>query len=70
MTLLVTGYDSKNQLKASIGKPLQYQETSIFGEEYVSNGVVTVANRPHLTGRGREFFARVHVKDDKITKVE
>ena len=70
MTLLVTGYATKKELKASIGKKLMYEETSIFGPEYVSNGWVTVARRPHLLGGGREFFARVRMTDDKIADVE
>ena len=70
MTMIVSGYDTKKQLKASVGKELDYLETSIFGPEYKSNGMLTVANRPHITGRGREFFAQVFMKDDLIEKVK
>ena len=49
MTMIVAGYDTKKQLKASVGKELDYIETSIFGPEYKSNGMLTVANRPHIT---------------------
>lgn len=31
-------YPSKKAMKANIGKPLEYIETSLFGEEYVPNG--------------------------------
>jgi hypothetical protein len=62
-------YPSKKQLKASIGQELKYQETSVFGPEYVSNGTITGANRPHMTHMGREFFARVTLVDNIITKV-
>lgn len=53
--MLVFNYASKKDLKASVGKPLRYIETSMFGEEYRENGVLTGANRPHITGQGREF---------------
>jgi len=71
MTILVTGYASKKELKASIGKCLEYMETSLFGPEYKSNGEFTVAHRPALgvNPKGREFFACVTMKDDKIVKV-
>ena len=36
MTMLVTGYKSKKELKAAIGSALQYEETSFFGPEYKS----------------------------------
>ena len=68
MTMIVL-YPSKKVLKENIGQRLKYQETSVFGPEYKSNGTLTVANRPHITGMGREFFAQVTMKDDVIVKV-
>ena len=68
MTMIVL-YPSKKVLKENIGQRLKYQETSMFGPEYRSNGVLTVANRPHITGMGREFFAQVTMKDGIIQKV-
>ena len=38
MTMLVTGYKSKKELKAAVGSQLQYEETSMFGPEYKSTG--------------------------------
>ena len=70
MTMLLTGYASKKELKASIGDPLKYEETSIFGDEYSSNGSFVGARRPHLLGGGREFFAQVTMENDLIVKVE
>lgn len=71
MTMLVTGYTSKKELKASIGKPLKYRETSMFGTEYRANGSFSVAHRPAVTGlAGREFFARVTMSNGMIAKVE
>lgn len=57
MTLVVK-YPSKKALKESVGNRLRYIETSLFGPEYSDNGMLTVANRPHITGLGREFFAQ------------
>ena len=72
MTLLVTGYASKKELKAAVGQPLKYIETSTFGEEYKADGSFSVAHRPALghNRNGREFFARVTMKGGKISKVE
>jgi hypothetical protein len=71
MTLLVTGYASKKEIKACLGKPLKYQETSAFGPQYRDNGTFAVAHRPSLgyQNRGREFFAEVTMKDGLIYKV-
>ncbi len=66
---LVVNYPSKKNLKECIGQPLRYTETSLFGPEYRSDGVLTVANRPHITGLGREFFAQVTMRDGQIVKV-
>ena len=68
MTLVVR-YPSKKELKAKIGEPLKYTETSLFGPEYRPDGVLTVANRPHITGMGREFFANVTMENGLIKKV-
>ena len=67
---LVVNYPSKKNLKENIGKRLSYTETSIFGNEYESNGLLTVANRPHITGLGREFFAQVTIENDIFVKVK
>jgi hypothetical protein len=68
--MLVFKYASKKDLKASIGQPLRYIETSIFGNEYVSTGKLVGANRPHMTGMGREFFAEVTMNDGLIVGVK
>lgn len=68
--MLIFNYASKKDLKASIGKPLRYIETSIFGAEYKANGVLTGANRPHITGRGREFYANVTMENGLIKGVK
>ena len=68
--MLVFNYVSKKVLKENIGKPLNYIETSMFGAEYKSNGVLTGANRPHITGIGREFFANVTMQNGLIKGVK
>lgn len=71
MTMIVTGYASKKELKAAIGTKLKYQETSMFGPEYKETGTFAVAHRPAITRLpGREFFATVTMKDGLIAKVE
>lgn len=70
--MLIFNYKSKKELKENIGQALDYAETSIFGNEYPSNGTGTLvgSNRPTITGiKGREFFAQVTIKDHVITKV-
>jgi len=66
---LIANYPSKKNLKEHIGQPLRYIETSFFEPEYYDNGVLTVANRPHITGQGREFFAQVTMDDGLIKGV-
>ena len=67
--MMILDYPTKKELKQSIGKPLQYTETSFFGNEYLANGSFSGCNRPHLTGYKREFFARVTMQDGLIQKV-
>lgn len=68
--MLVFKYTSKKELKENVGKPLRYIETSIFGNEYLPNGILTGANRPHITGIGREFFANVTMVGGLIQSVK
>jgi len=68
--VIIFDYPSKKVLKEQIGNHLRYIETSMFGPEYRSNGTLTGANRPHITGKGKEFFANVTMQDDLIIKVK
>ncbi len=68
--MIIFDYPTKKVLKEQIGNRLRYIETSLFGPEYISNGMLTGANRPHITGKGREFFANVYLKNDIIIKVK
>lgn len=68
--MIVFNYESKKALKEAIGKPLRYIETSMFGPEYRDNGTLTGANRPHITHKGREFFANVVMENGLIKSVK
>ena len=70
--MMIFNYESKKQMKECIGQPLKYTETSLFGEEYKSDGSFVGCNRPSLPeGTGtREFFAKVTMKDGLISTVE
>ena len=68
--MIILNYKSKKQLKENIGKNLNYTETSLFGIEYSSNGIITGSNRPQITGiKGKEFFANVTMQNDLIKSV-
>jgi len=68
---MILNYKSKKQIKENIGQPLNYTETSIFGNEYKSNGVLVGSNRPQVTNNeGREFFASITIENDLIKSVK
>ena len=66
MTLAASGYKTKKDLKASVGKPLGHTETSMFGPEYKANGKFAVVG-PSATER--KWFAEVTMVEGKIAKV-
>jgi len=69
--MMILNYKSKKQIKENIGQPLNYTETSIFGNEYKSNGVFVGSNRPQVTNNeGREFFASITIENDLIKSVK
>jgi hypothetical protein len=68
--MIIAHYASKKALKECIGKRLRYEETSMFGPEFKTDGQFCVSNRPSITGiKGREFFAEVTMADGYIHKV-
>ena len=67
---LIANYPSKKVCKENIGKKLAYIETSFFGQEYQSDGTFVVANRPHITGQGREWFGQITMSNDIIKAVK
>ena len=68
--MIIFNYPSKKVLKENVGQRLNFIETSLFGAEYVRTGTMVGANRPHITGQGREFFASVTMKDGLIMSVK
>ena len=68
--MLIANYPSKKAAKEAIGKPLRYIETSMFEEEYRADGILTVANRPHITHNGREWFGQITMESGLIKSVK
>ena len=68
MTMGVSGYRFKSDLKKAVGTPLNYVETSMFGPEYTPNGTVVVVG-PDAYSK-RDWFAEVTLKDGLIVKVK
>lgn len=64
--MMAASYKTKKDLKAAVGKPLRYVETSIFGDEYKPNGTFCVVGPSPLE---RKWFAQVTMKDGLIAKV-
>jgi len=68
--MLVLNYPSKKALSAAVGEPLEYLETSIFGNEYAPDKILYGSNRPHITGFKREFYAEVTISKGLISRVK
>ena len=64
--MLVACYKTKKALKASMGNPLQYVETSMFGTEYKSDGKFCVVGPGAYD---RKWYAQITMENDKIKKV-
>jgi hypothetical protein len=75
--MMILNYKSKKEIKDNIGKALKYTETSLFGEEYLENGIFCGCNRPfspeypfiNLRGK-REYFAEITMENGLIKKVK
>jgi len=65
--MMGASYKTKKALKESIGKHLQYVETSMFGLEYSDNGSFCVVGPSPYE---RKWYATVVVKDGLIVEVE
>lgn len=65
--MLAAYYLTKRVLKESIGKPLRYKETSVFGPEYRDDGTFCVVGP---TEHNRKWYANVTMQDGLITKVK
>ena len=64
--MLVARYKTKKDLKAAIGQSLRYEETSIFGAEYMDTGRFTVVGPEAYE---RRWYADVEMENGKIKKV-
>lgn len=60
-------YPTKKSLKDAIGRELDYEETSCFGNEYRDNGTFCVVGP---SPRKRTWFASVTMKDGLIAGVK
>jgi len=68
--MLIVNYSSKKEMRENIGKRLDYTETSMFGDEYLSDGTFFGSNRPSLTNnKGREFYAQITMENNLIKGV-
>lgn len=64
--MMGASYKTKKELKANVGQPLKYIETSMFGAEYKPTGEFCVVGPSPLD---RKWFASVTMEDGKIKKV-
>lgn len=64
--MLAATYKSKKVLKDSVGKPLRYIETSMFGLEYKENGKFPVVGPDAYE---RKWYATVEMENGLIKKV-
>ena len=65
--MMGAAYPTRKALKASVGKPLSYIETSIFGAEYTPDGVFCVVGPDPYN---RRWWAEVTMKDGLISAVK
>ena len=64
--MMGANYKTKKDLKAAVGQPLRYVETSAFGPEYKADGKFAVVGPSPYE---RKWYAEVTMKDGKIAKV-
>jgi hypothetical protein len=60
-------YPTKKALKDSVGKPLRYQETSMFGSEFKPNGKFAVVGP---SAYNRKWYASVTMENGLIKSVK
>ena len=65
--MLAASYKFKKDLKNSVGEPLRYVETSMFGPEYKANGTFAVVGPSPYE---RKWYAQVTMKEGVIHKVK
>lgn len=65
--MIAASYATKKQLKEAVGKELRYQETSMWGPEFKSNGSFPVVG-PSATKR--VWYATVTMSNGLIKSVK
>jgi hypothetical protein len=65
--MLVARYKTKKDLKANVGKPLRYVETSMFGLEYKENGSFNVVGP---SAYERKWYASIVMENGVIKSVK
>ena len=65
--MLVANYPTKRDLRASIGQPLRYEETSLFGPEYKSDGTFPVVGPGAYD---RKWYAKVTLENGIVVAVD
>lgn len=64
--MMGASYKTKKELKASVGQPLRYEETSAFGPEYKTDGQFCVVGPSPYK---RTWFATVEMRGGLIARV-
>lgn len=65
--MLAASYPTKKILKANVGRPLRYVETSMFGAEYRDDGKFCVVGPSPYE---RKWYAEVTMAGGLIAKVK
>lgn len=65
--MLAALYETKKKLKEAVGQTLRYQETSMFGPEYLATGKFPVVGPSPYK---RKWYATVTMSNGIIAKVE
>ena len=65
--MMGASYPTKKALKAAVGQPLRYIETSMFGSEYKEDGSFCVVGPDPYTKRS--WYATVTMKAGLIERV-
>jgi hypothetical protein len=65
--MMAANYPTKAALKAAVGQPLRYEETSFFGAEYRENGEFAVVGPSPYQ---RKWFAQVTMQNGVIARVK
>lgn len=68
MTMGISGFKTKKELKQAVGTKPDFIETSFFGPEYKGDGVYPVVGPDPYTARN--WFAQITITNGLISKVK